>query len=320
MSLHGFEVRRGETVSTNIQRRGIAWFVFLAVGLSWSLWGAVWLCGLTLGTTAGKLLVGLGMWGPGLSALAVTRFVLREDWRTTTLNRLGRKRYYAWAWLLPAAGTLIAALLTVAFGVAAFDPEFQKFKELVSKTGPAPPIPLGAIVLIQSLVGVFLAPVINAPFAVGEEIGWRGFLLPRLLQAGVRQWPALVMSGLIWGLWHAPVIVQGHNYPDHPLLGVALMTGFTILLGIILGWLQLASGSVWVPTVAHGAGNGIAGLPMLILTPHDSAIGGMLTSLIGWIPLAGFIVWLAWSGRLPLRIAGEAATEYTTSLPQPPVT
>jgi uncharacterized protein len=288
------------------QRSGTAWFLLIAFGTSWALWGSLWLAGIPLKSAAGPILVALGMWGPGLSALVVTRFVLRESWRTTTLNRLGRKRYYAWAWLLPAAGTLIAALLTVAFGVAAFDPEFQKLKELTPTTGSLPPISFGTIVLIQVLVGILLAPLLNAPFAVGEEIGWRGFLLPRLLQSGVPQWPALVITGLIWGLWHAPVIVQGHNYPDHPLLGVALMTGVTILLGIILGWLQLASGSVWVPTVAHGALNGIAGLPILILTPHDSAIGGMLTSAIGWIPLAGFVAWLALSRRVPVK-SGPAA-------------
>jgi Type II CAAX prenyl endopeptidase Rce1-like len=70
--------------------------------------------------------------------------------------------------------------------------------------------------------------------------------------------------------------------PEHPYLGVLLMTIFTTLLGVIFGWLQLASGSVWVPTLAHASLNAVAGMPFLLLTPFDTAVGGMLTSLIGW--------------------------------------
>jgi membrane protease YdiL (CAAX protease family) len=222
--------------------------------------------------------------------LIVTRWVFGESWRTTTLDRLGRKRYYLWAWLLPAAGTVIASLLTVAFGVAAWDPELHGLREIMASRG----FNTSWLFVVSGILGgIALAPVVNAPFAVGEEIGWRGFLVPRLMQLGLRQWPASVICGVVWGLWHAPLILQGHNYPDHPYLGVALMTAFTTLLGLIFGWLQQSSGSVWAPTVAHGALNGIAALPIVILTPHDSAFGGTLASVIGWIPIAAFVVWLA---------------------------
>jgi membrane protease YdiL (CAAX protease family) len=234
------------------------------------------------------------MWGPGVSALIVTRWVLGESWRTTTLDRLGRRQYYLWAWFLPAAGTAIAALLTVAFGAASLDPELHGIRGVMASQGFDPP---WLFIILGTLGGIALAPVINAPFAVGEEIGWRGFLLPRLLQLGIRQWPASMICGVIWGLWHAPLILQGHNYPDHPYLGVAIMTGFTTLLGIIFGWLQLASGSVWVPTAAHEALNGIAALPIILLTPHDSAFGGTLASLTGWIPIGAFVVWLTLRGE-----------------------
>lgn len=110
----------------------------------------------------------------------------------------------------------------------------------------------------------------------------------------------LLISGAIWGLWHAPIILQGHNYSEHPYLGIAMMTVFTTLLGIIFGWLQQACGSVWAPTAAHGALNGIAGVPILILSPHDAALGGTLASAIGWIPIAAFVAWLVFSRRVPV--------------------
>ncbi len=285
------------------ETRAVLWFLVLAFGLSWALWSVAVIPGAPLHRGWPAMVLALGMWGPGLAALAVTRFVLCESWRTTSVDRLGRKRYYAWAWLLPAAGTLIAVGLTVLLGVADFDPELRELREMVEAAGISVPVPLGVLAALLTVLGVAAAPLVNGAFALGEEIGWRGFLLPRLMRAGLGQWQALILSGIVWGLWHAPVIARGHNYPGHPYLGILLMTVFCTLLGIIFGWLQLGSLSVWAPTVAHGAINGIAGLPVLILTPHDSALGGMLPSVIGWVPLAAFIAWLVWSGRLPVRAA-----------------
>ena len=84
------------------------------------------------------------------------------------------------------------------------------------------------------------------------------------------------------------------------------MTGFCVLLGIIFGWLRLASGSVWPAALAHGSLNAVAGFPLVLLTPFDTAVGGMLTSLVGWLPQLAFIAWLAWSGRLPVSSQEQA--------------
>lgn len=287
--------------------RPVFWFVALAFLLTWALWSTLWLPAVESNRFLAVAVTTLGMWGPGVSALLVTRFVLRESWRTTTLNRLGRKRYYLWAWFLPALGTLAAMGLTVLLGVARFDPGFSQLRAMIEATGaPSLPIPLWAIVVIQAIHALTFAPLFNVLFAVGEELGWRGLLLPRLMAAGLSQWRALILTGVIWGVWHAPVLLRGHNYPDHPRLGILLMTVFTTLLGIIFGWLWLASGSVWVPAIAHGALNAIGGLPIILLTKFDTAIGGMLTSVIGWIPLIAFIAWLAWSGRLPVPLEEQA--------------
>jgi membrane protease YdiL (CAAX protease family) len=245
------------------------------------------------------------MWIPGLCALLLTRFQLCESWRTTTLDRTGPKRYYLWAWLLPPAATLGSMLLTVGFGVARFDPDLTWLREHGEKAGTSLPVPAWVFVGAEALMGLTLGPLFNMLFTVGEEIGWRGFLLPGLLRAEFGQWSALLLSGAIWGLWHAPVILLlGHNYPDHPYLGVLLNTACFTLLGVIFGWLQLASGSVWVPTLAHASCNAIAGIPFLLLTKFDTAVGGTFNSLVGWIPMMAFIGWLWWSGRLP--VAKEA--------------
>ena len=80
------------------------------------------------------------------------------------------------------------------------------------------------------------APLINTLLALGEELGWRGLLLPELLPLGQRR--AILLSGVIWGFWHAPVILQGHNYPSQPVLGVFLMWSLPCA-GRRLFWLAL---------------------------------------------------------------------------------
>ena len=148
------------------------------------------------------------------------------------------------------------------------------------------------------------APLINTLLALGEELGWRGLLLPELLPLG--QWGAILLSGVIWGFWHAPVILQGQNYPSQPVLGVFLMVVFTVLAGAFFGWLYLRTRSPWAPALAHGSLNAIAGLPLLFLTGVDITLGGTLASLIGWIPLALFVAWLLWTNRLPVPLEMEA--------------
>jgi len=154
------------------------------------------------------------------------------------------------------------------------------------------------IVAVQIAFALFAAPFINVFFALGEELGWRGYLLSKLLPLG--KWPALLLSGIIWGIWHAPIVAMGHNYPGHPVLGPFLMIGFCLLMGIILGWLQLTSGSVWVPALAHGTLNAVAGLPPMMLAGIDLTIGGSPASLIGWIGTAACVGWLVLTRRLPV--------------------
>jgi membrane protease YdiL (CAAX protease family) len=296
----------------------VGWFTGLTFALTWLLWAPLWLDDLSDNKLLATMLPAIGMWIPGLAAFLITKKYLGESLRTTAIGQLGPKRYYLWAWLLPVVGTLASTALTVIFGLARFDSEFSQLQGMMKEAGKELPVPPVVIVVAQLGLSLTLAPVINILFALGEEIGWRGFLLPRLLKAGMRQWPALVLSGAVWGLWHAPLIARGHNYPDHPYFGVLLMTGFCILLGIIFGWLRLASGSVWPPALAHASLNAVAGMPVLLLTPFDTALGGMLTSLTGWVPLVALIAWLAWSRRLPVRLPETHVEDRPAFGQQPP--
>ncbi|WKZ36776.1 MAG: CPBP family intramembrane metalloprotease [Anaerolineales bacterium] len=240
------------------------------------------------------------MWGPGIAAIIVTLFVAKKPFSSLRLNTLGPKRFYLWAWLLPIPLTIFGGLLTVLFGMAVLDLEFTMMRSAMESAAGGGAIPVGLIVLVQIAFAFTLGPLINVVFALGEELGWRGYLLPQLLPLG--QWKAMVVSGAIWGVWHAPAILQGHNYPGYPVLGVFMMIIFCVLLGIIISWMYLNTKSPWAAALAHGSVNAVAGLPVLFLVPgFNMAFGGTLAAPTAWIGMLLFITWLVWTKRLPVQ-------------------
>ena len=119
------------------QLNAVICFVALTFATVWALWSPLFLGVVALKSPIGIALAAVGMWGPGVAALVVTRFVLREPLRTTAIGRLGPLRYYAWAWLIPVVGTLAAMGLTVLFGIARFDPDFTFLRQKIEASGMA---------------------------------------------------------------------------------------------------------------------------------------------------------------------------------------
>lgn len=291
-----------------LQRKPLTWFLIIAFAISWPLFLTPFLLrNLAPGTRliATQGLWALAMWGPGIAALVTTLIITKLPFKTLRLSTLGPKRYYLWAWLLPPALVILSGLLTIVIRTGQLDKEFTFMQQQMELTGTQLPVSTGILVLIQIGQALLFGPLINVIFTMGEELGWRGFLLPLLLPLG--QWKALIISGVIWGVWHAPAIAQGHNYPDHPLLGILLMIVFCVLLGIIIGWMYLNTRSPWVAALAHGSINAWAGLPYLFLKPgFDTALGGTLTSIPGWLVMGLFLGWLILTKRLPVQAQEEA--------------
>lgn len=289
-----------------VNYKAIGWFLLIAFGLAWVLF----LLPLAFGEpgsaqhqTAALICWSLAMWAPGLGAIVATRYAAGDPLRTLNLRRLGERRAYLWAWLLPPVLTAAAILFTWLLGAGELDPELSAIRETLPDMG-GQIFPAGVFMATQILAALTLGPLINTIFALGEELGWRGFLLPRLLPLG--QPRAILLSGAIWGIWHAPAILQGHNYPTRPVAGVFLMIVFSVLAGAIFSWLYLRTRSPWAPALAHGSMNASGGLPLLFFLPGiDIAIGGTIASAIGWIPLALFLGWLAWTRRLPVEETGR---------------
>jgi len=291
-----------QETSSTIDRKTLRTFLAIAFSLAWVLF----LVPLAFKNAEPQIyqivitvFFALAMWAPGIAAIVATKV---SDGSLSALNikTLGPKRYYLWAWLLFPTLSALTGVVTVLFRVAKFDPTLSLIRQSLATLPDDVPLDAAAIVALQAGVAIFIAPLINMIFAFGEELGWRSFLLPKLMPLG--KWKAIIISNVIWGLWHAPAIAQGHNYPGYPVWGVLMMVVFAVLLGIILSWLYLETESPWAPALAHGSVNAVASLSLLFLLPgFDIALGGTLASVMGWIPLAIFVLWLMLTRRVPVN-------------------
>ncbi len=133
--------------------------------------------------------------------------------------------------------------------------------------------------------------IVNHIAAFGEELGWRGFLLPLLVEElGVRK--AILLDGILWGLAHAPLVCFGlnyaGNYPGAPWSGMLMMVLFAVSIGAFCSYLTLKSGSIFPACIAHGALNAIREAPLFIcVTTYNALLGPKPSGLIGMI---GFLV------------------------------
>lgn len=292
---------------TRIRPLPIIAFVVLAMGLAWLLALPLWLDGGLVNPLAG-ILIALIMFTPALAVLIVM-LVLRPVPKGERLRFLGiwplrPAKRVVWMMVLGLFGPIVVVAVSVAVaalcGWVTLDfVHFSGYAEQLEASLPAgtamPPV---VVVIVSQLVMIPLAAAtINAFLAFGEELGWRGFLLPALRPLGT--WPSLFISGAIWGVWHSPVILLGYNFGLTDITGVLLMTAGCIAWGVLLGWLRLRSASLWPAVFAHGAMNATGGLITLLFatgTTFDMALAGPL-GVAGWIACAIVTLVLVLTGQ-----------------------
>ena len=133
---------------------------------------------------------------------------------------------------------------------------------------------------LAAAAGIALGVLIIAIPALGEELGWRGWLLPHLEPLGRGR--ATVLTGVIWGAWHAPVILLGYNYDRPNGLGLVLMIVSAVLIGVILGWMRFRTGSIWPGVAAHAGLNASAGAWTALLVPAGVTVDPTQATVLGW--------------------------------------
>ena len=183
------------------------------------------------------------MWIPGVLSL-VFRLAGREGFRDVGW-RLRPVRYLGWGYLIPAACGLTTYGLAWAAGAVSFAPPSR-----VLEAGGSPVMIWLVTAGVNATLGVLLASLLS----LGEELGWRGYLVTRLVEGRV-PFP-LALSGVVWGVWHLPMVLFGdYATSELPWLSGLQFMAVVTLAGVLLGWLRLASGSVWTAVVAHSAHN-----------------------------------------------------------------
>ncbi len=205
------------------------------------------------------------------------------------------------AWLagalgVPGAGTLVTT-----------DAQLRESLQGVPGVDAAALPPVGVMLAGAMAGGLFAGFTINGLFAFGEEYGWRGVLADELRPLGAVR--ANLLTGVLWGLWHAPVILLGHNYGDEWGWGIPMMIAWVTPFSFLLWWARERTASIVAPAIIHGAFNGVAGVFTLLVAGGsvlvDPPVGfGMAVA----IALVAAVVW-----RLPAASAASAATAATAA-------
>ncbi|MFQ5432217.1 MAG: type II CAAX prenyl endopeptidase Rce1 family protein [Nitrospinota bacterium] len=267
--------------------RGIAMYLLLTFGITYSVIFLLWLNGFSLGgkhPLYANMALAFIMFLPAISAYIVREYVTGEKQSDAGFSA-GPFKYYIQVYFL------IPALFVIVYGLTAVfiqAPDFASYYTLHTAEGNF------EVPIVQLVTGVILttfltAPLVNSLHAFGQEFGWRGFLLPKLLPLGKRK--ALVISGAIWGLWYGPFVFVGLHYSDNLLQGAVMFTVFTMVLGIYIGYLRLVSGSVFLASFAHGVFNAQFYGPWKPFFPGLDLYLGGITGILG---IAVFLVLAVW--------------------------
>ncbi|MBR5216309.1 MAG: CPBP family intramembrane metalloprotease [Bacteroidales bacterium] len=224
---------------------------------------------------------------PLITAVVIQK-IDKEKLASTSL--FGFKINWAWlvAWILPVVIVLSTILVNMLMPGCEFNAD-------LSSTIPADSVPEEqkelftlfmnpTIMIVVTIVsGLFAGVTINAVFAFGEEYGWRNYLIAALKEK--KFVCASIFIGIIWGIWHFPLILLGHNYPQHSVAGVFMMVVFCVLASFVETYFVLKTKSVFTAAIFHGTINAVAGLNVLVIKGGNDLLNG-LTGLSGFFVMA----------------------------------
>jgi membrane protease YdiL (CAAX protease family) len=191
------------------------------------------------------------MWCPGVAAL-LTQILHHESPRDLGWSR-GKSRYLVWSYLIPVLYASVVYVFVWLTGLGRFS-VVEFVGSFASQFGlQHAPIWITAVGYLA--VTVTLGTVVSCVAALGEEIGWRGFLVPNL--AKLTTYPKVaVISGVIWSIWHYPLLFfADYNAGTPAWYGVTCFTVMVVGLSFVFAWMRLKSGSLWTAVLLHASHN-----------------------------------------------------------------
>lgn len=202
-----------------------------------------------LGQGLGEAIAPIVMFTP-LAAVLLMQLVVTHDgntragWHALGLHRLGLR---TWAIAILAPFLVMLCTYAIAWGTGIGRLDLIALKSVFALDGP--------LSILRTFFNILLGLVMSSGIALAEEIGWRGYLLPHLLPLGRTR--ALLLSGLLQGIWHLPIILLTTFYHEGGnrwiVTGLFLLT--MTVAGVFYGYLRLTSQSVWPAALAHGSFN-----------------------------------------------------------------
>lgn len=259
----------------------------IAVGMAMNAIGAttttIELNGATVdtGSVLKGLIMGAGSMLIPLLAVVFTQLIFKEP----VLKDLDAKFNIKLSWLI--GWLIVPVIIFVILGITLLMPgaNWNTDSETMQTAMSQMPAGLGVwgVIAITIVSGLFAGITVNALFAFGEEIAWRGYLI-KLFQ-GKKFLTTALWIGIIWGLWHAPIILNGHNYPQHPVAGIFMMIAVCLSMTPALMYFRMKSDSVIVAAIMHGTINATAGVILFVVSPYNDLIHGAagLAGIIGFL-------------------------------------
>ncbi|WP_029319121.1 CPBP family intramembrane glutamic endopeptidase [Butyrivibrio sp. AE3004] len=268
-------------------------WVFL---IAWVMQVAVWMLYQNGGATAGQLLMSVMMYVPLVVTLISGITLKGMGWKPKIKGNIG---ILLFSWFVPFILTFAGMALYFAFFPGHFDITGEAVFAAAGENGKAATeafeaqgISYSEYFLINSLSASLYAPLINMFVAVGEEVGWRGYMNPVLKEKFGRS-KGVIIGGIIWGIWHWPLIAfigyeYGTEYIGFPVVGMLVFCLYTVLLGIIHDWVYEKSKCIWFPAILHGSINAAATLPIMVSKPDVGAyrlLGPFPNGIIAGLPI-----------------------------------
>lgn len=260
------------------------------------------LANIDIGSIPGTvLLAGLYMPGPALATFVIQKFIYKEGFKQ--YGWTFDKKAIRWILFTPLIFLALTILTFVIIGLVGnthLIPEFGqidfsqenlmlRLKEFASSKiditkvdiPEIPPIVLFTAMLAQ---GIIAGSTISLPFMFGEEFGWRGLMLTETRSLGFLK--ANVFIGLVWGIWHLPLILMGHNYPHHPYIGIIMMTLFTISVAPLFAYARIKTKSILGACMLHGMVNATGALYLLYIANWNE----LYSWIAGWAGIISALI------------------------------
>jgi len=273
-------------------------YLFIAFGISWASALMMRFSQISYGSAESVTTIALlYMPAPAIAAIIVQKFF----WNSGLAEFGFTLKGISWKWLLLFTPIIyviffIASLATVfflgnklhisQFGYLDFSNEHftEYIKQTMEAQGKEVNFPfekleelhvnISSVVLFAGIIAALIVGyTINLPFTFGEELGWRGLLLKETQHLGF--WKSNLFIGSIWGLWHAPLIMVGLNYPHYPHVGIGMMVLFCVSLSFVQSYIRFKTKTIWGPSAFHGMINASSGMSLLLIASPNELFGSL---------------------------------------------